>query len=88
MRNLSTCRGAATPDRRGSAAGLGPNSQQHAKYKVIIIIFVVIIIINIIIIIIIIIMKVDALLEKLATKVFQPGPNIHAWLLQVFCLAP
>ena len=34
MRNLSTCRGSATPDRRGSAAGLGPNSQQHAKYKV------------------------------------------------------
>ena len=34
MRNLSTCRGTATPDRRGSAAGLGPNSQQHAKYKV------------------------------------------------------
>ena len=34
MRNLSSCRAAATSDRRGSAAGLGPQAQQHAKYKV------------------------------------------------------
>ena len=71
MRNLSSSRGAATPDRRGSAAGLGPNSQQHAKYKVEKI--------NT--------RSITIAFAKSTSMVSQPGSYIHSGLLQVFCVA-
>ena len=124
MRNLSTCRGTATPDRRGSAAGLGPNSQQHAKYKVRLkpkyhhrlcswLCWLRQELYSAIIGLVewqptfwafthlsgkltqesnknsMQQISFHGILFKWATMiVFQPGPDIHAWLLQVFSLAP